>query len=69
MSTDVGAVRDQVILGQNGWLIKPTEEDLMKAMIHIIEHPEEIEQYHQNLSDYHMNRQDVEQQLFDLFRA
>lgn len=67
LSSNVGAVWDQLIPDENGWLIEPTEQALFEALLHIALHKEEVQQYQKNLDSYVYQNDVVEEQLCAVF--
>lgn len=67
LSSNVGAVSEQVTPGENGWLVAVSEDELYGMLVHIMENPGEIEQYKQNLKGYHYNNDRVLSQLEKVF--
>ena len=63
LSTNVGAIQDQITPGENGWLIEPTEHALFEALLHIALNEGEVRQYQRNLSTYVYRNDIVEKQL------
>lgn len=67
LSSDVGAISDQVIPGINGWLTSVSEDKLYELLLYIMEHTNEVEQYKRNLKSYHYDNGLVLDQLEDVF--
>ena len=67
LSSNVGAIEDQITSGVNGWLVPPEEEALVDTLRHIISHPDEIQLYKENLRSYRFDNDSVEAQLRQIF--
>ena len=67
LSTNVGAVRDQLIPGENGWLIEPNEQALFEALLHLALHKEEVRKCQKRLDSYVYRNDLVEEQLCAVF--
>lgn len=59
LATNVGGIADQVIEGQNGWLVSNNKEEIKKAIIHILMHPEEVKSRKENVSHYQYNNEEI----------
>ena len=68
VSTDVGAISDQIIPGQNGWLIEPDEFDLFYTLSKILMDHATINKYKENLKGYSYDQETVKRALLDIMR-
>ena len=73
LTTDVPGCRDTVINGENGWLIKKSDElELANRMIWFIENPEEAKQMGKKSYDIACDKFDVKKvnkNLFDIIKT
>ncbi|MDO4739857.1 MAG: glycosyltransferase [Eubacteriales bacterium] len=67
LSTNVGAIPDQIEQGKTGWLIEPKEAALSEAVLHLVQHPEELRAVRENLKQYRYDNEAVERDLVDIF--
>ena len=67
LSSNVGAIADQLTPGENGWLVAPKEDALVEALLNILEHPEVARQYKRNLKSYRYDNASVIEQLEAIF--
>ena len=52
LATAVGGIPGQITVGENGWLVENDEESIYQGLEHILQHPEEIKQFRENLKAY-----------------
>lgn len=67
LATDVGGISSQIIENENGWLVGNSEEDIRDGIVHILEHPEEIKKYSENLKQYRYDNQRVIDKNLEIF--
>ena len=59
LATNVGGIHTQVVPKENGWLIDNTDEAIYEGIKHILENPEEITAYKNNLKNYRYDNDTV----------
>ena len=69
LSSNVGAIADQIVPGETGWLVAPKEDALFEALVYIVNHPGIIKQYRSSLEHYHFDNETVIRQLEAIFPA
>ena len=52
IATNVGGVSTQIMEEQTGWLVDNNEESIYQGLKYILDHPEEIKQFRENLKAY-----------------
>lgn len=59
IATDVGGIADQVINGENGWLVANDTQQIKEKIIHILMHPDEVLKVTQNVHNYQYDNEEI----------
>ena len=59
VATNVGSISTQIIEGQNGWLVENNEESIYQGLKYILDHPEEIKRFREDLKSYQYDNASV----------
>lgn len=59
IATNVGGVSLQIQDGETGWLVENNEESIYQGLKHILDHPEEIKQFRENLKSYQYDNSSI----------
>lgn len=59
LATNVGGINTQVTPEENGWLVDNKHSSIYEGIKHILNHPEEIEKYKNNLKSYRYDNETV----------
>ena len=67
LATNVGGISTQVTPGENGWLVESEDKAIYEGIKHILDNPDEIAKYKENLKNYYYDNEVIMAKTKEMF--